>query len=106
MLKKCAILLLAVCAGALSISYLMNRPEKNAKLENIEYPSPIVIRTAYEEGYWKGYGAFLSQSGFKLPPIKFAKYTFSDSEEEKGEVERGYVDGYHKATECVLCPRL
>lgn len=104
MLKRGVILLLA-CACVVSIFCLMKRSEKKNTLENIESPSPIVISNAYEEGYWRGYGAFLSQSGLQLPPVKLVKYSSSDSEEQKEELEKGYVDGYHKATECMFCPR-
>jgi len=61
--------------------------------------------TSYTIGYDKGYKAFLEQNGrVDLSPNK--KYTvYVEQELEKDEVDRGYVDGYHRASETIYCPR-
>lgn len=75
-----------------------------------ERPGPSALvrepRTAYQRGFDDGFDAFLMQTNQYTPRPFVAKYSTSeegDSDEE--EVERGYVDGYHKATELQHCPR-
>ena len=65
---------------------------------------------AYQSGYEKGYYAFLIQN--EQDPKKISAYTSSvedvfndqNSEDYKEAVEKGYVDGYHKACDSVHCP--
>jgi len=64
---------------------------------------------AYEHGFRKGYDAFLKQTGqddkvTQSAGVAYA-YTSSAFEEDDDDVQRGYVDGYHKATEAQHCPR-
>jgi hypothetical protein len=84
-------------------------------------PTPITPETtpfiekdlskAYQMGYEKGYYSFLIQSG--QDPEKISTYTVSveglykeqESQDYHDAVEKGYVDGYHKACDSVNCPR-
>lgn len=60
----------------------------------------------YRYGYKSGFEAFLKQTGRDVPRQMVASYTSSETYEmDDEEVERGYVDGYHKATELQNCPR-
>jgi hypothetical protein len=60
----------------------------------------------YQHGYRVGFDAFLKQTGRYMPRPAVASYTSSENfDMEDSEVERGYVDGYHKATELQNCPR-
>jgi hypothetical protein len=63
------------------------------------------IPNSYTIGYDKGYKSFLEQNGrVDLSPVK--KYTaYVEQELEKDEVDRGYVDGYHRAADTIYCPR-
>lgn len=65
---------------------------------------------AYQLGYEKGYYSFLIQNGQE--PEKIISYTstvedlFNNEDVDFREaVEKGYVDGYHKACNSVYCPR-
>lgn len=66
---------------------------------------------AYKMGYEKGYYAFLIQNGEE--PEKITSYTVGvedlykqqEAEEYQNAVEKGYVDGYHKACNTMNCPR-
>lgn len=80
---------------------------------------------AYRQGYEKGYYAFLTQSGSYTPPPQAltSVYTVANSEpvavapdaltddldfagvDSADAYDRGYTDGYHKATESMHCPR-
>lgn len=60
--------------------------------------------TAYEQGFRTGYSAFLKQTDQYIPqPGVSASYASSYSSDDE-DVSRGYVDGYHKATEMEHCP--
>jgi hypothetical protein len=60
--------------------------------------------TPYEQGFRTGYSAFLKQTGQYIPrPGVSASYASSYSSDDE-DVSRGYVDGYHKATEMEHCP--
>lgn len=65
---------------------------------------------AYQMGYEKGYYSFLIQNSQE--PEKITSYTttvenlFNNEDMQFLEaVEKGYVDGYHKACNSVNCPR-
>lgn len=59
-------------------------------------------RSSYEEGFRKGYFAFLAQEGLYFPPPEASKsYTSSVVDED---VSKGYVEGYHRAAEMEHCP--
>jgi len=83
-------------SGVLSTE--INQQENNI-IEVEETPNSYTI------GYDKGYRSFLEQNGrVDLSPVK--KYTvYVEQELEKDEVDRGYVDGYHRAADTIYCPR-
>ena len=95
------------------VAYVSTKKTQKVEINNIESPPETVFKTAYEEGYEKGYWAFLSQTGTYSPMAKperrsvAAMYATNISEAEITDKERqqGYVDGYHKATESFHCPR-
>ena len=81
-----------------NLSTEINQQENNI-VEFEETPNSYTI------GYDKGYRSFLEQNGrVDLSPVK--KYTaYVEQELEKDEVDRGYVDGYHRAADTIYCPR-
>lgn len=113
-IKKKTMLLFVIIYTIIISTYIATKksPQK-VEINNIENPSDIVPATAYEEGYQKGYWAFLNQTGTYVPMAKprtrplTAMYAthIPDSEIAEKEREQGYVDGYHKATESFHCPR-
>lgn len=63
----------------------------------------------YDLGYKKGFHAFMAQTGREGPEVAY-KYTTQIEEHEETErytdvIDKGYVDGYHKASESGICPR-
>jgi len=61
----------------------------------------------YRAAYSRGYMAFLSQMGLPLPPPEqVIQYTSLVNEEDKNpeEEDKGYADGYHRASESLSCP--
>jgi uncharacterized membrane protein len=63
----------------------------------------------YDLAYKKGYHAFMVQYDLEDPMVVY-KYTSKIEEHEKNEInheiiDKGYVDGYHKAAESGFCPR-
>lgn len=71
------------------------------RIEGIANSGPM---TPYRHGYISGFNAFLAQTD--QPMIQVASYTSQqDQPMDEKEVERGYVDGYHRATEVQSCPR-
>jgi len=104
----------AIClAGSLSLAmYLIfgraGFPPDRAPESAVAVPDTSEfarVETPYEQGFRIGYSAFLKQTGQYIPrPGAVATYTSSyDMDDE--EVSKGYVDGYHKATEMENCPR-
>lgn len=66
-------------------------------------PGAVVeVLSPYRYGYVSGYRSFLEQEGMEVPSSRVVMYA-TDSMDE--EYSRGYVDGYHRATEAVHCPR-
>jgi hypothetical protein len=70
-------------------------------------PAPV---NSYDEGYQRGYSAFVHQFGLTDRfPVRSAKYTDDGHSEDKEEITRGYVDGYHRAADeasfYLHCPR-
>ena len=61
----------------------------------------------YQDGYKIGYMAFKLQNGSGDVPvpmeIKYASYEGEDANNVSEDYNKGYVDGYHKATEMVGC---
>jgi hypothetical protein len=63
--------------------------------------SDVEVLDAYSAGYRTGYFAFLEQSGEYVPmPSPVAVYSVGGE-----DYSRGYVDGYHRATAALSCPR-
>lgn len=62
----------------------------------------------YASGFATGYDAFMKQTGQYVPRPSFS---YSSSPGDPGadasdpDFQRGYVDGYHRATEFERCPR-
>lgn len=64
------------------------------------------VESAYEAGYESGYRAFMMQMGKKVAPVaRYAVLKDSFSPEDGEEMDRGYVDGYHRAADSFVCPR-
>lgn len=69
------------------------------------------LNNAYQVGYEKGYYSFLIQNGQDAE--KMTAYTVSvesafdqeNTKDYKDAMEKGYVDGYHKACDSIHCPR-
>lgn len=60
----------------------------------------------YERGFVNGYRAFREQSGEYVPIEQYAPavaHQYSSSHWSEMET-KGYVDGYHKATNMQCCP--
>lgn len=109
--KFCAIFLLGF-ATILALRLTIDA-DKNveAPLENRESASAAPPSGSYEEGYRNGYRAFQEQSGVYLPaeqytpPYRSSQYVSQDfREENRSEEQRGYEDGYHKASRMQNCP--
>lgn len=64
---------------------------------------------SYDAGYQVGYRAYMVQTGQEVPPEVAVRYTSmvegGSSGGSEDEMLRGYVDGYHKASEMSQCPR-
>jgi thermostable 8-oxoguanine DNA glycosylase len=63
----------------------------------------------YELGYKKGFHSFKAQYDLESPSVVY-KYTSQIEEHKETDkyrelIDRGYVDGYHKAAESGVCPR-
>lgn len=58
----------------------------------------------YQEGYKIGFSSFKAQNfGFSIPATEYTSSRLEESEKESEEYGKGYVDGYHKATEVMSC---
>lgn len=104
---------LLICAVAFA-SWFAGRTERSALQapESVEvdpharWASSIRPATPYQQGYMNGFDAFLKQTDQYIPRPLVASYTSSEKYEmDNEEVERGYVDGYHRASELQNCPR-
>lgn len=97
---------LLMCLVA-SASWFLRKTDRAPESVEIDPSSRLaVVPSAYQHGYVSGFDAFLKQTGQYAPRPAVASYTSSKeySMDDK-EVERGYVDGYHKAAELQNCPR-
>lgn len=92
--------LLVVFVGLCAYILLDRAPEvvRPEPVEEVEVLSP------YRYGYESGYSSFLAQVGEEVPRKRVVMYA-TGSEDMEGEYSRGYVDGYHRATEGYSCPR-
>lgn len=103
-------LLVCICLGFISVLALtMNAEKRTPKTDSVvaktareEEGYSIVIKTSYDEGYYNGYHAFLEQFEIEVPKTKTIKYL--SYAKDKEDMQRGYVDGYHKAAESIHCP--
>lgn len=60
--------------------------------------------TTYSLGYQRGYRALLVQVGREVPALE--RYvSLEECEGSEEDIDRGYRDGYHKASEMLSCPR-
>jgi hypothetical protein len=87
------------------------RSEISASPEDVKKHA---VERAYKVSFDKGYSAFLRQIGFESKTSY--QYTSNvqevpveeeilSSQEYQDALDKGYVDGYHKATEVTHCPR-
>lgn len=64
---------------------------------------------SYTAAYNRGYNAFLLQMGRPdlVSPQKIYTSYISNGDEQQDEeaANRGYADGYHKASDAISCPR-
>lgn len=100
----------AVCLCMCVAAAFLLWPERTTRESQEEAPAPMVARdpqTAYQRGFNEGFDAFLKQTNQYTPRPLVVTYTRSEENEagDDEEVNKGYVDGYHKATELQNCPR-
>ena len=76
-----------------------------------EVPEPVlgVMRSdpgSYEVGYEMGKRAFMIQMGMEVDPVvRYTTISGSSGGGNEEEMNRGYVDGYHRAADGFICPR-
>lgn len=77
------------------------------RLARIYVPEPETFVEGdgpYQEGYKVGYSSFKAQNfGFSVPAVAYTSSGTEDSFRESEEYGKGYIDGYHKATEVMSC---
>lgn len=93
------------------VTALILLAESRRKPGESEAGSALVQGGSYEENYIRGYRAFQEQSGIYLPaeqyipPAKTYSYTSREfGDDPRPEWERGYEDGYHRASQMQNCP--
>lgn len=109
--------------GIVAYSLMQNKPDArslpqvepvvNEKISTIASEEEL-MKEAYDQGYKRGQNAFLVQTNHPLASSFETKesYTvFVELNEEQKEAYKeaatqGYVDGYHKASDLVQCPRM
>jgi hypothetical protein len=69
-----------------------------------EPPTQAPVASAYEEGYRRGHRAWMSQSGAEIRSDLYAVLETSAIPGEEEAMTRGYIDGYHRASELSVCP--
>jgi flagellar biosynthesis/type III secretory pathway protein FliH len=84
-------------------------PQTSENLVLSEQTEEETKEELYDLGYKKGFHAFMAQTGKEGPEVAY-KYTAQIEEHEETEryadvIDKGYVDGYHKASESGFCPR-
>lgn len=79
-----------------------------ANSESTPVVLPLHEANPYKQGFRFGYDAFMKQTGQYIPQTSVS-YTLSDPEPvfdpSSPEFQKGYTDGYHRATELEKCPR-
>lgn len=100
--------LLLICATAFASWFLKKSGPPSLPPDSAEKDLKTQIaadETSYELGFRTGFDAFLKQVGRYEQRPAVASYTSSQNiNMDDAEVSRGYVDGYHKATELQSCP--
>jgi len=96
---KRVIFLSVICLGC----------SKAPRIEPSPAPAGIIVEadSGYEAGWQRGYEAYIEQVGLPAPPHPTATYTSQPAAmtaEEMKAAEAGYVDGYHRASESLVCP--
>lgn len=83
----------------LAVIFNYKQKEKLNKLE--------IENTPYQDGYEQGFNAFCNQMGIepKYKPKPSIQYTSMIKEETEEDQLKGYVDGYHRASSSMYCPR-
>lgn len=78
--------------------------------EYTQIPEDMQEPDRYSTAYMRGYNAFLSQVG--RPDLISNQKTYiayvgeqSNSADDEDADNRGYADGYHKASDSINCPR-
>lgn len=107
-------------ACALIVLFFTRPSREKVKLLN-PAPSGVLVQEdsreasfeevdSYELGYNQGYLAFMSQWGLE-PPSSVVEFVYTSSHsvsivaEDEEMRNRGYADGYHRASESFSCPR-
>ncbi len=65
---------------------------------------PPVKADSYAEGWARGYEAYVEQAGLRPEPHPTTAYTSQAAPLDPQQVEAGYIDGYHRASESLVCP--
>jgi len=118
-----AVMIAMFFALALLVSNIVLRVESSER-PRVGEPSPEIektpvttfenrVMTPYEIGYQNGTDAFQKQFGLYRPSERsYSAYAQMHgpqaaelSDEDGEEISRGYVDGYHRASELMVCPR-
>jgi hypothetical protein len=100
---KRVIFLSVVCLGC------AKPPQEAPRLAPSPTPAGIVVEAdaGYEAGWQRGYEAYIEQVGLPGTPHPTATYTSQPAAmnaEQSKAAEAGYVDGYHRASESLVCP--
>ena len=103
LIRRLILSAMIVAISAMVATFMAFRAQDDKPVAAVK--EPVVPETPYDHGFQKGYDAFLKQTGRYVPrPGRVASYTSSYSDDDE-EVVKGYVDGYHRATELDQCPR-
>lgn len=82
---------------------------QNIEEEKLEVTFSEDVETDYQIGFKEGFSAFINQTQTYIPSpsgavVSYSSYKVED-EESQEQKTRGYIDGYHRATSLVHCPR-
>lgn len=97
--------LLVAFVGLCVLAFLRSAPSDVREVEvEVEPEVEVEVLPPYRHGYDSGYRSFLAQMGEEIPKGRVSSY-MSRADGMDEEYLRGYVDGYHRATEAYRCPR-
>jgi hypothetical protein len=113
---KLKITLILLSLFALLFLVVWNLLEKKNQIiekNQIENENSFMLEeSAYQAGFREGFFAFMKQTGQYTPSLnttsaiyEYTKSKYEKKDEDNEENLQGYVDGYHKATESMHCPR-